>query len=47
MIVDTHVHIWEMSEKYPIGPNRPQLDLRAERTRHRGRANRGHGPKRR
>ena len=23
MIVDTHVHIWEMSEKYPIGPTAP------------------------
>lgn len=23
MIVDTHVHIWEMSDKYPIGPTSP------------------------
>ena len=23
MIVDTHVHIWEISEKYPIGPTAP------------------------
>ena len=23
MIVDTHVHIWEISDKYPIGPTAP------------------------
>ncbi|MEE2658581.1 MAG: amidohydrolase, partial [Candidatus Latescibacterota bacterium] len=23
MIVDTHVHIWEISEQYPIGPTAP------------------------
>lgn len=23
MIVDTHVHIWEISDKYPIGPTSP------------------------
>ena len=23
MIVDTHVHIWEISDTYPIGPTAP------------------------
>ena len=23
MIVDTHVHVWEISEKYPVGPTAP------------------------
>lgn len=23
MVVDTHVHVWEISEKYPIGPTAP------------------------
>ena len=23
MIVDTHVHIWEISDKYPVGPTAP------------------------
>ena len=23
MIVDTHVHIWEISDKYPVGPTSP------------------------
>ena len=25
MIVDTHVHIWEISEKYPVGPTAPNF----------------------
>ncbi|MEC9381002.1 MAG: amidohydrolase family protein [Candidatus Latescibacterota bacterium] len=24
VVVDTHVHIWEISEKYPVGPTAPQ-----------------------
>ena len=23
MVVDTHVHVWEISERYPIGPTAP------------------------
>ena len=25
LVVDTHVHVWEISEKYPVGPTAPQF----------------------
>ncbi len=25
LVVDTHVHVWEISDKYPVGPTAPQF----------------------